>query len=125
MCQTNHPSIMATFESMLDSFSVPATLSGTASYTVLCADQAMHFPVPLPHKRIRIDTVRLLTGTRLKYYTSLDRATEFQSYVPLPPVNAAALSAIDTPRNRALTQIEAPECYQMGFLRRYAFMLAL
>ncbi len=125
MCQTNHPAIMVILEGMLGSFSEPATLRGAASYTVLCEEQAMHFPMPLPHKRIRIDTVRLLTDTRLKYYTSLDRATEFHSYVPLPPVNAEALSVIDTAQNRALTQIKAPECYQTGFLRRYAFLLAL
>jgi hypothetical protein len=40
-------------------------------------------------------------------------------------VNAAALSVIDMKQNRALTQIEAPENYQTGFLRRYICLLAL
>ena len=124
-CQTNHPAILTVIDRMLGAFPEPDRLGGAANYTVLCNDSAVHFPVPLPHKRIRIDTVRLLTDTRLKYYSSLDRTTEFQSYVPLPSVNAAALSVIDMKQNRALTQIEAPEYYQTGFLRRYVCLLAL
>ena len=124
-CQTNHPAIIDVLDRMLGIFPEPVALSGTTSYTVLCDDQAMHFPMPLPPKRIRIDTVRLLTDTRLKYYTSLDRTIEFQSYVPLPAVNAAALSVIEMARHRALTQIAAPESYQTSFLRRYVFLLAL
>ncbi len=124
-CQTNHPAIMTILNSMLGMFPEPDAPRGHTIYTVLCHEQATHFPVPLPQQRIRIDTVRLLTDTRLKYYSSLDRATEFQSYVPLPAVNEAAISVIDTARNRALTQIVAPEWYQAGFLRRYICLLAL
>lgn len=124
-CQTNHPAIMAILDSMLGMFPAPDRPRGHTTYTVLCHDQTTHFAVQLPPQRRRIDTVRLLTGTRLKYYSSLDRATEFQSYVPLPSVNEAALSVIDTTQNRALTQIVAPECYQAGFLRRYICLLAL
>jgi hypothetical protein len=124
-CQTNHPAILTVVDRMLGMFPEPDRLRGAANYTVLCNAAAPHFPVPLPHKRIRLDTVRLLTDTRLKYYSGLDRAIEFQSYVPLPSVNAAALSVIDMKQNRALTQIEAPEHYQTGFLRRYVCLLAL
>ncbi|MEO8972410.1 MAG: hypothetical protein ABI406_12510 [Ktedonobacteraceae bacterium] len=124
-CQTNHLAIMVILDSMLGMFPEPDTPRGHTNYTVLCLDQADHFPVPLPHQRRRIDTVRLLTDTRLKYYSSLDQATEFQSYAPLSSVNEAALSVIDTAHNRALTQIVAPEWYQTGFLRRYICLLAL
>ncbi len=124
-CQTNHPAIMATLDGMLGMFPEPDKPRGHTSYTVLCHDQVTHFAVQLPQQRRRIDTVRLLTGTRLKYYSSLDWATEFQSYAPLPSVNEAALSVIDTTQNRALTQIVAPEWYQTGFLRRYICLLAL
>lgn len=124
-CQTNHPAIMAMLDSMLGMVPEPDTLRDQTNYTVLCHEQATHFAVQLPQQRKRIDTVRLLTGTRLKYYSSLDGATEFQSYVSLPSVNEAALSVIDTTQNRALTQIVAPEWYQVGFLRRYICLLAL
>ena len=124
-CQTNHPAIMAILDSMLGMFPEPDAPQGQANYTVLCHNQATYFPVPLPQQRRRIDTIRLLTDTKLKYYSSLDRATEFQSYEPLPTVNEAAVSVIDTAQNRALTQIVAPERYQAGFLRRYVCLLAL
>lgn len=124
-CQTNHPAIMAILDSMLGMFPEPDAPQGQTTYTVLCHDQAAHFPVPLPQQRRRLDTIRLLTDTRLKYYSSLDRATEFQRYEPLPPVNEAAISVIDTAQHRALTQIVAPERYQAGFLRRYVCLLAL
>ena len=124
-CQTNHPAIMATLDSMLGMFPETDTPRGHTNYTVLCYEQATHFALQLPQQRRRIDTVRLLTGTRLKYYSSLDQATEFQSYVPLSFVNEAALSVIDTTQNQALTQIVAPEQYQAGFLRRYICLLTL
>jgi hypothetical protein len=124
-CQTNHPAIMAILDSILGMFPEPDTPRGHTNYTVLCHEQVTHFAVQLPLQRRRIDTVRLLTGTRLKYYSSLDQTTEFQSYVPLSFVNDAALSVIDTTQNRALTQITAPEQYQVGFLHRYICLLAL
>lgn len=124
-CQTNHPAILVILDNMLGIFSEPDTLCGHTYYTVLCCDQADQFPVQLPQQRRRIDTVRLLTDTRLKYYSSLDHTTEFQSYAALPPVNETALSIIDSVQNRALTQITAPEKYQAGFLRRYVFLIAL
>lgn len=124
-CQTNHLAIMAILERMLAIFPVLSKPRGTATYTVLCHEQATQFAPRLPSKRLRLDTVRLLTNTRLKYYASLDKATEFQSFVPLPSVNAAALTCIATQEHAALTQIELPERYQDGFLRRYVFLLAL
>lgn len=124
-CQTNHPAIMAILDTMLGIFAEPDAPCGHTHCTVLCCDQANRFPVQLPKQRKRIDTVRLLTDTRLKYYSSLDQTTEFQSYVALPPINEAALSIIDTVQNRALTQITAPEKYQAGFLRRYVLLVAL
>ena len=124
-CQTNHQAIMDILDSMLGMFPEPDSPQGHAHYTVLCCDSAASFPVQLPRQRRRIDTVQLLTDTRLKYYSSLDQTLEFQSYVPLPSVNEVALNIIDTAQNRALTQIAAPESYQVGFLRRYVMLLAL
>lgn len=124
-CQTNHPAIMTILNTMLDIFPEPATPRGYTSFTVICHDQESDFPVQLPQQRRRLDTVRLLTGTKLKHYSSLDRAIEFQSYVPLPVVNEAALSMIDIARHKAVIQITSPEKYQAGFLRRYVFLLAL
>jgi hypothetical protein len=116
---------MVILDSMLGIFPEPDAPRGHTHYTVLCCEQADQFPVQLPHQRRRIDTVRLLTDTRLKYYSSLDGAHEFQSYVPLPSVNEAALNIIETRQNRALTQITTPAAYQAGFLRRYVLLLAL
>lgn len=124
-CHTNHPAILVILDSMLGMFAEPDALRGHTHYTVLCCDRTDQFPVQLPHQRRRIDTVRLLTDTRLKTYSSLDQAIEFQSYVPLPSVNAVALSVIEAVQKRALTQVAGPEEYQAGFLRRYVLLLAL
>lgn len=127
VCQTNHPAILALLETMLGSFPEPARIAGEATYTILCYENAAQFPVPLPlpRNRVRTDTLRLLTHTRLKYYRSREDALLYQSYAALPPVNETALSVIDPEQGSALTQIELPERYQPAFLRRYVLLLAL
>lgn len=127
VCQTNHPAILAILETMLGSFPEPAHIVGEATYTILCYENAAQFPVslPLPRNRVRTDTLRLLTNTRLKYYRSRENALLYQSYAALPPVNETALSIIDSEQRSALTQIELSERYQPGFLRRYVLLLAL
>jgi hypothetical protein len=125
VCQTNHPAIVNLLETMLGSFPEPACIVGEATYTILCYENAAQFPVPLPRNRVRTDTLRLLTNTRLKYYRSREDALLYQTYVALPPVNEAALSVIDPEQCSALTQLELPEHYQPTFLRRYVLLLAL
>ena len=127
LCQTNHPTILALLDTMLGSFPEPAFIAGKATYTILCFDNASQFPVPLPlpRQRKRTDTIRLLTGTRLKYYRGRDTTILYQSYTPLPPVNETALSVIDPVHGSVLTQLEMPEHYQPTFLRRYLLLLAL
>jgi len=122
-CQTNHPTILTILDHMLGIFPEPEKPRGEATYSVFCYDSASQFPVRLPHDRVRIETVRLLTNTKLKYYKSHDYTTEYQSYTPLPPINEAALSVINS--HIALTQLEMPEHYQTMFLRRYLLLIAL
>ena len=124
-CQTNHPAIMNILDDMLDIFPEPQRIRGEVTYTILCYDNASLFPVPLPPKRIRTETLRLLTNTKLKYYRDSETPTQYQSYVALPPVNEAALTVIAADQGIALTQIEMPERYQATFLRRYVMLLAL
>ena len=125
VCQTNHPIILALLETMLGSFPEPARIVGEATYTVLCYENAEQFPLPLPRLRVRTDTLRLLTNTRLKYYRSREDALLYQSYAALPSVNEVTLSVIDPERGSALTQLLMPEYYQPTFLRRYVLLLAL
>lgn len=124
-CQTNHPTILTLLDRMLGAFPEPNALRGEASYYILCYEEASHFPVRLPHQRIRTQTVYLLTNTKLKYYMSPDHTIEYHSYMAEPSVNAPVLSAIRTNESIALTQIEMPEQYQAAFLRRYVFLFAL
>lgn len=127
VCQTNHPAILALLDTMLGSFPEPATITGKATYTILCYDNAAQFsvPLPLPRQRRRCDTMRLLTGTRLKYYYSRDGALLYQSYAALSPLNETALNVINPAQGSVLTQLEMPERYQPNFLRRYVLLLAL
>lgn len=127
VCQTNSPAIVALLETMLGSFPEPACIAGEATYTILCYENAAQFPVPLPlpRNRVRTDTLRLLTHTRVKHYRSREDTLLYQSYAPLPPVNETVLSVIDPEQGSALTQIELPERYQPTFLRRYVLLLAL
>jgi len=124
-CQTNHPAIMNILDDMLGIFPEPQRIRGEVTYTILCYDNASLFPVPLPPKRIRTETLRLLTNTKLKYYRDSETPTQYQSYVALPLVNEAALTVIAADQGIALTQIEMPERYQATFLRRYVMLLAL
>jgi hypothetical protein len=124
-CQTNHPAIVNILSSMLSMFPEPERVRGEVTYIVLCYESAAQFPVPLPHKRTRTETIRLLTNTKLKYYSDSEGTTQYQSYVALPPINEAVLSIIAADQSIALTQLEMPERYQVAFLRRYVMLLAL
>jgi hypothetical protein len=124
-CQTNHPAILAILDEMLGMFPEPEKLLAEVTYTIMCYESAVHFPLQLPHSRKRTETVRLLTGTKLKYYQDLASMTGYQSFEALPPVNGVVLTAINHAQNVLLTQLEKPMLYQATFLRRYAFLLAL
>ena len=123
--QTNYPALLPILDKMLGVFPEPPKVQGEATYVVLCYENAAQFPVQLPRRRVRTETVRLLTNTKLKYYRDGNGSTLYQSYVALPPINEAAVSVIDLAHATALTQLEMPERYQSTFLRRYAFLLAL
>lgn len=123
--QTNHLALLLILDKMLGVFPEPHKVQGEATYVVLCYEDATQFPVQLPRERVRTETMRLLTNTRLKCYRGSNSNTQYQSYVAFPPVNEAALSVIDQAHATALTQLEMPERYQSTFLRRYVFLLAL
>ncbi|HEY6286762.1 MAG TPA: hypothetical protein VIX20_13965, partial [Ktedonobacteraceae bacterium] len=125
ICQTNHPVIVAILDEMLGIFPQPEQLQGEVTYSIVCYENPMQFPIQLPISRKRTETVRLLTNTKLKNYQDLASMTEYQSYEALPPINGAVLTAISQSRNVLLTQIEMPDLYQATFLRRYVFLLAL
>ena len=124
-CQTNHPALLAILDKMLGFFPQPEKIEGEVTYFVLCYDSAAQFPVQVPRQRVRTETIRLLTNTKLKDYQSSDYTTQYQSYVALPPINQAALNVIHPAQGIALTQLEMPERYQPSFLGRYVFLLAL
>src|SRR5579884_1188002 len=124
VCQTNHPFILSLLERMLGAFPEPTTVRGQASYSIYCYESAAQFPLQLPSRRTRTDTLRLLTGTKLKCYRA-GGGIEYQSYEAQPTVNAPALSVIDPARCCAVTELEPLDCYQESFLRRYVFLLAL
>src|SRR5450759_4646508 len=75
VCQTNHSAVLAILDKMLGIFPQPAEVQGDAAYFILCSEDAQQFPLPLPHRRVRTETVRLLTNTKLKYYRSEDGRT--------------------------------------------------
>ena len=125
VCRTNQPEVLALLEEMLGIFPQPEPMRGEIMYDVLCYGGASQFPLRLPPARKRTETLRLLTNTRLKYYESLDLATEYQSFDALPPINGSALTVINRVEPVITTQLEMPERYQPAFLRRYVFLLAL
>lgn len=124
-CQTNRPDVFALLHSMLGVFPRPAVLRSEALFAVFCYDHAEQFPLQLPRERRRTETLRLLTNTKLKYYTTRDRSVHYQSYVAQPAVNAAALSVIYPQQHIAIVQLERLEHYLPTFLRRYVFLLTL
>jgi hypothetical protein len=124
-CHTNHPVILNILDRMLGFFPTPASIRGEANYYVTCYERAADFPLSLPAQRIRTETVRLLTNTKLKYYVSRDYAMEYHSYRAEPGVNGPALSIIHSHDHNALTQLAMLEQYDFAFLRRYVLLLAL
>ena len=124
-CRTNHPQILAWLSEMLAPFPEAARIRGEVQYVIMCYDEAVCFPVQLPAAHQRTDAIQLLTGTRLKYYRSLDAALEYHSYVALEEINGAVLSVIERDAPIVTTQLERLERYQPSFLRRYVFLLAL
>src|SRR5438270_8837652 len=79
--QTNHPALLPNLDNMLDVFPEPPKVQGEATYVVLCYESATQFPVQLPRGRVRTETVRLLTNTKLKYYRGRNGSTLYQSHV--------------------------------------------
>lgn len=125
ICYTNTPAIQAILDGLLARFPVPQKIQGEVTYVVLCYESAAQFPMPLPRQRVRMDTMRLLTNTKLKYYCSSDKMIQYQRYEAFPFVNEYALSVIIPEANLAVTQLLRSEQYQATFLRRYVFLLAL
>ncbi len=124
-CYTNHPAILVLLDEMLGIFPEPGQLCGEVAYYILCYENPSQFPVQLPRDGIPLDTIRLLTNTKLTCYRSCDHATEYQSFAASLGCNAAVLTAISGTQNLALTQLEMPESYQAKFLRRYVLLMAL
>ncbi len=124
-CEANHPALLRMLGDMLHIFPKLERERGEASYSTLCYEQTGQFPVALPPDRKRTDTIRLLSGTRLKYYRRKQDAKCYLNYEKLPQTNGSVLSVIDADQHTALTQIEAPIEYQAQFLRRYVFLLTL
>jgi hypothetical protein len=123
VCQTNHPRILFLLEKMLGTFPEPEMQLGEACYSIYCYDDASRFPLQLPSRRTRTETLRLLTNTRLKCYK--EGETEYQSYEAQAGVNAPALSVIDPQEHVAVTELEPLNLYQETFLHRYVFLIAL
>ncbi|HLI07101.1 MAG TPA: hypothetical protein VKV40_11090 [Ktedonobacteraceae bacterium] len=124
VCRTNHPRILLLLEKMLEAFPEPEMLRGEACYSIYCYDDASQFPLQLPPRRTRTETLRLLTNTRLKCYKA-QGATEYQSYEAQAEVNAPVLSIIYPEEHEAVTELEPLKRYQETFLQRYVFLIAL
>lgn len=124
-CYTNHPLLATLLESVLGIFPQPATIVGEASYYLLCYDHEELFPFHLPSKRRRIETLRLLTNTTVKYYTDMAGTTAYHLYIPQETVNASVLNVLIPEQQMVLTQLEAPDKYTETFLRRYVLLMTL
>lgn len=124
-CYTNHTLLATLLESLLGIFPQPASVIGEARYYLFCYDQVEHFPLQLPTKRRRIETLRLLTNTTVKYYTDLMGETTYHVYTPQEAVNASVLTVLVPQQHIALTQLEAPENYTEAFLRRYVLLMSI
>ncbi|HVB73491.1 MAG TPA: hypothetical protein VNE38_08035 [Ktedonobacteraceae bacterium] len=122
---TNSASLLTQFDDLLDIYPQPEQVRGEVDYAILCYESASQFAVQLPVARKHSETIKLITGTRLRYYSSLDDSVEYHRYSALPSMNGPALSAIYASENFALTQIEQPEAYQPLFLRRCVLLLTL
>jgi hypothetical protein len=124
-CETNNPAIFAIFDALLDIFPHPAKIQGHLAYKVLCYERPEQFSLRLPDQRTRTSTLRLLTGTKLKYYSNSDGTTLYQKYEVQPEVNKDILSIIWPEERTVITQLILPIDEQIIFLRRYVFLLAL
>lgn len=124
-CRANDRQLLTWLDEMPGAFLQPARIRSDAQYTISWYEEASHFPLQLPPARRRADTIRLLTGTLLKYYRSSDAALEYHSYAALEAVNGATLTVIERDAPVITTQLERLERYQPSFLRRYVYLLAL
>jgi hypothetical protein len=117
--------LMVLLEDLLSTFPKPDMIRGKAEYALFCYDSEEHFPVQLPHKRQRTETLDLLTGTHLKYYTNHDRSVHYHYYAAQPSVNDRILSVISPEQHMAVMQLTTLEHYDLTFLRRYLLILTL
>jgi hypothetical protein len=124
-CETNHPAALAVFDALLGIFPRPVKIHAYLTYKVFCYEDAEHFSLRLPQLRTRTSTVRLLTKTKLKYYSAGDTTALYQKYEAQPEVNKEVLSIIWPAQRTAITQLVLPLDEQAIFLRRYVFLLAL
>ena len=124
-CSTNHPAIFALLDELLGVFSQPAQARGEVCYDIACYEDASQFAAQISPSRRHTETIRLITGTKLRYYVSNDYSTEYQSFAGLSSMNGAVLSVVCPGEQYALTQLEAIEKYQPIFLRRCVFLMAL
>jgi hypothetical protein len=124
-CETNHPAVLAVFDALLGIFPRPSTIQGHLTCKAFCYEQADQFPLQLPQQRTRTSAVRLLTGTKLKYYSNHDGTILYQKYEAQPEINREILSVIYPAEGAAIIQLVLPVDEQALFLRRYGFLLAL
>lgn len=124
-CLTNSLPLLKSMDALLGLFSEPERCAGDLTCYLLCYEQASDFPMQLPPERVRTETVKLLPGTRLKYYMSRDGLYEYQSYVEFSGVNGNALTALGRANGTVVVQLAKPEQFQPSFLRRYLLLLAL
>lgn len=124
-CLTNTPAVFTLLDELLDVFPEPARVRHEVCYAIACFQDASYFPVQLPASASHTETIRLVTGTKLRYYVSDGSTTEYQSYVEQPAMNGKALSVLSSSGRYAFTQLEAIEQYHPYFLRRCVFLMAL
>lgn len=124
-CSTNHAPVFALLDELLGVFTEPAHIRGQAAYHIACYEHASQFSEQIPASRKHTETIRLVTGSKMRIYVSRDAAIEYLAYAEQPSMNRAALSLISASTYSALTQLEAFEQDQPHFLRRCVFLLAL
>src|SRR5690242_4887387 len=66
-CHTNHPAILTISDEMFRIFPERSEPRGEATYYIFCYENASQFPEQVPQNPIHIETIRLLTRTKLTF----------------------------------------------------------
>jgi hypothetical protein len=124
-CSTNQAAILELLDAVPHTFARPEHRRGEAYLVIICHEDTAHFAEQIPANRRHTETIRLITGTKLRYYIGCDDSSEYLAYAEEAGMNSEALSILHHEEHFALTWLGPLDQYNPFFLRRCVFTLVI